>query len=534
MVILFHRLLLLQFGDMKQYGKAKKYVYKKHNISPKTGRPNALNISPLDYHAFREDITSRFPTFVPPPSDVPSGFDNSNSLSQFLEIPRAKSKSTLNSNLAPPEGHIATPVPTPCSSPTSQSRGSKSRKSFQTNLAYPSLYPSDSENGADELSGRINAPDDLDNETQVPFSVLEATKILRDSVQIKLSTQQLWHERELFMTQERGWNLPAEESKRYLYHYEDDDSDEARRMVRVEEFYQECLPSLSSIVYVLLQTIESNHNNRAYTRESLEDEAAEVPMASQLEMIRSKEIVLKSSCSSLFLLAKWFKLSHILKFEQLCIALHDYKLINIVTNMLNTFTDHYQERVFGKILQPQHSFWDSCSAFNPEYFVNLKGRPNLVNDASLNLRFLNTEVFLLKLLNMVTGDKTQRLKELPLSIGSLLKTFYQVFNLDIYQPILRITQELTPFKNKKWKSEHMDLISGVYLYRKLKLGDNWVTGKDITGELNDACGQEIALRALLQFYNFLHYKSAVEHFGYHDKSNSSFFSKEAELLTNAH
>ena len=77
----------------------------------------------------------------------------------------------------------------------------------------------------------------------------------------------------------------------------------------------------------------------------------------------------------------------------------------------------------------------------------------------------------------------------------------------------------------------MELISGVFLYEKLPLTDNWITGKDISGEINDAYGQEIALRAMLQFYNFYHYKSTMEQCGYDNKVSNSFFSREAELLS---
>ncbi|SCU96133.1 LANO_0E12574g1_1 [Lachancea nothofagi CBS 11611] len=535
-ILLLHRLLLLQFGDMRHYEKVKTYVHQKHSIKPKGDRSNKLIISPLDYHAFREDISARFPTFIPPASDVPACFDSSNSLSQFLEIPRPKSKSTLNLNIGAPEYHIATPMPSPSSSPTQQTRGgSKSRKSFQTNLAYPSMYPSDDENGAyDPLTEILPSVENMSGDGQVPFSVGEATRILHNSVEVKLSTRQLWHERELFMAQERGWGSKDEKLDSNLsYYYKDDDTAEAQTMARVEDFYEKCLPSFSSIVYVLLQTIESNVNNRAFTSEDLPNEAAELKAGPQLEIIRSKEVALKSASSILFLLNKWFKLSHILKYEHLCVILHDCKFINVATGLLNNCTDRYPERVFGKIVQSKHSFWKACSEFNPAYCEDYKVNHTII-DPNVNLRFLNTEVYLLRVLSQVTGNKTQRLKELPLSIGALLKKLYQVFNLEIYNPILKITQELTPFKNKKWKSEHMDLISGVYLYKKLKLNDNWVTGKDIAGELNDACGQEIALRALLQFYNFLHYKTSVEHLGYFDKSDSSFFSKEAEILTSAH
>ena len=78
----------------------------------------------------------------------------------------------------------------------------------------------------------------------------------------------------------------------------------------------------------------------------------------------------------------------------------------------------------------------------------------------------------------------------------------------------------------------MELISGVFLYEELELIDNWVTGKDVSGELGDACGQEIAMRALLQFYNFLHYKKSMEDLGYCQRptTNLSLLNRESEYL----
>ncbi|SCU85502.1 LADA_0D07910g1_1 [Lachancea dasiensis] len=533
-IILLQRLLLLQFGDMEFYAKVKRYVCKKHNINAKSDRPDKLTISPLDYHAFREDVSARFPTFLPPTSNVPACFDNSNSLSQFLEIPRPKSKSTLMTNVSAPEFHIATPAPSPSSSPISQANtGSKTRKSFQTNLAYPALYPSDDELEIKSyLSERLPSLEKVANDENVPFSVLEATKIIHNSMEVKLSTKQLWHEREVFMAEERGWGPSSGMSRSTPYHYDPESSAiEAQTMARVERFYEQCLPSFSSIVYVLHQTISSNVHNRIYTQEELPSGVTEEKLSSQLEIVRSKEVALKSAASVIFLINKWFKLNHILKFEHFCVILYDHRLISTATALLNSCSDKYSDRVFGRTLQSKNSLWKACSAFNPSYSKSFEDQQAKKAEATINLRFLNTEVYVLRLLSQVTGSKTQRLKELPLSIGSLLKKLYQIFSLDIYRPILKITQELTPFKNKKWKAEHMDLISGVYLYRRLKLNDNWVTGKDIAGELNDACGQEIALRALLQFYNFAHYKSSVEFLGYHEKSDTSFFNKEAEMLT---
>ncbi|SCU80329.1 LAMI_0B01794g1_1 [Lachancea mirantina] len=527
-IILLHRLLLLQFGDGGFLKATKDYVLKKHNLehSKASSNPSVLQISPLDYHSFREDVVARYPAFVPPESIMPESFDNPTSLSQFLEIPRPRARSTINSSLPIPNYNLATPVPSPISSPSpADSPGGKVRKSYQTNLAFPSPYPSDDEAGNDELACRMDLPDEKRDSEYIPYNIVEAAAILNKNIRCKLSTKQLWDERKLFMAQERGWAKNADN----IHHevsYEDDDCNEALVMQRTEKFYAASMPNFSSLICVLLQIMEANCSNCTVFEEDLASGRSPETFKSQLEMTRSKEITLKAASGVLFLLLKWFKLNHILKFEHMCVLLYDYQYINIATALLNKISERYSDRIFNKTIEARHSFWTECAKFSPSYETSL----NAEIPPKLNVRLLTTEVYILKVLEKTISSKTQRLKELPLSIGSLFKRFYQFSNPDIYHPILKIVRELTPFKNKRWKSEHMDLISGVYLYEKLKLTDNWVTGKDITGELGDACGQEIALRALLQFYNFSHYQQCMEHFGYGKKRDDSFFAKEAEVL----
>lgn len=55
----------------------------------------------------------------------------------------------------------------------------------------------------------------------------------------------------------------------------------------------------------------------------------------------------------------------------------------------------------------------------------------------------------------------------------------------------------------------MDLISTIYLNCKLSMKDNWLSGKDLGSEFNNSYDQEIALRALLQFYNIKRYNGEL-------------------------
>ncbi|CCF60279.1 hypothetical protein KAFR_0J02150 [Kazachstania africana CBS 2517] len=540
MISLLFKLLLLQFGDEKVYNRTKASVYSHNNlIYSKDSRFNAnLSVSPLQYLAFREDIRSRFPEYELPEQDLPRQGDNSNSLSQFLEIPRSKSKSSMNLTLAIPEVHIATPAPSPPQSPDLAGRGTfgesslKARKSFQTNMAYPYLYPSDDEED-DDLSEKFPSTDqdnlksdakNKNNDVFVPYSVEEASKILAENLEIKLSTKQLWEERDIFMLKERGWSRNEAKTKSYLSIEDDKEVEYLQIMKRIGSFYQNCLPSLNSLIFVLLQTMESNLSNIDYklNDEALNEDRTELLEASieslkpQLEIMRAKELSLRASAGTLYLLLKWLKLNHILKFEQLSILIYDSRYVNICTSLLAKYSEGYVDRVFNKTITVNHSCWTECAKFNATYKGSISSPPLTSSN-----HILSSFAYSLKILRKITGNKIHRLKTLPLSIGFLFKKYYRIFNLDIYHPMLKIVKELTPFKNKKWKSEHMDLISGVYLYEKLELMDNWVTGKDIPRELNDACGQEIALRALVQFYNFNHYELSMEDLGYSKRSTSA-------------
>lgn len=535
MINLLFKLLVLQFGDKPVYKRTKCYLCNLHDIKYSDDNSNKkLTISPLHYQAFREDITSRFPDYVTPTSGLPEDVDNSNSLSQFLEIPRSKVRNPANLTLAVPEQHLATPAPSPPGSPniTQMSESLRSRKSFQTNMAYPCLYPSDDEAGDDDLTERLSLwGTRKSDDVVVPLSIQEASNILSENLEIKLSVKQLWHERELFMMTERGWQVDHPTDP---YNYSKNSNEEGEEaleiMKRVDSYYEDCLSSLNSLVFVLLQTMESNLSNIDCRTADIPENASVDRLIPRLEIIRAKEISMKSSSGILCLLLKWFKLNHVLKFEHLAVLLNDSRYIHVCTSLLSKYSDLYADKIFNRMASTSSSFWKHCSTFNESYekfYLEEKGASN-----DYNIIMLSSFTYMLRILRKIIGTKTERLKELPLSIGILFKRYYRVFNMDIYHPILRIIKELTPFKNKRWKSEHMELISGVFLYERLELIDNWVTGKDISGELSDACGQEIALRALLQFYNFLHYETSMEDLGYSESTNSnlSLLNKEAEYL----
>jgi Domain of unknown function (DUF3402). len=111
---------------------------------------------------------------------------------------------------------------------------------------------------------------------------------------------------------------------------------------------------------------------------------------------------------------------------------------------------------------------------------------------------------------------TQRIFTInDLKLSELYKMILMNYdNEALTKPILKTLKKLIPYQGRKWKSTNMDLISQIYLNLKLSLKDNWLTGKDLESDINNSYDQEIALRALLQFYNLRRYKDEMERIGY--------------------
>ncbi|ODV97791.1 hypothetical protein PACTADRAFT_20293, partial [Pachysolen tannophilus NRRL Y-2460] len=280
-------------------------------------------------------------------------------------------------NIPPPDIHIATPACSPildfAESPTTNnpflSFASNAKKSFQTNSNYPYIYP--------------------DDETDVPYSIKEAGNIFYNSVKEDVNTAQFMEVFEDFIVQERGVidTLKEDHNKKRNFEYKKEDIErfpnfekEIKILMRIEKFYQYCLSDFNSLVFVLLQVIISNtdkekltkkptsqkpnthlhqqqqqaqkeSNKKDFTKEEIFKLASSVyggeklpyALKQKCEVSRTKEITLKFASQILFLLLKWFKLSHILKFEYLAMIIFDENYYEIFLNFLSSNFEQVQE-----------------------------------------------------------------------------------------------------------------------------------------------------------------------------------------------
>lgn len=203
------------FGGIKAVNHAKEALNPDVAAAGGSEHP-ILMASPLDYHIFRQEITSKYPAYNPPPPLVPLESENR---SVLPPVPNHAIRSNPAGPLAPADGsgsilhqpvHIATPAPSPPPSPVGPGGKTGKKQNYQTNQFFPFLYPP-----LDDASNKIGGKgtsvlqDTLVGRrwegSDVPASIIEAGQLFASRMRMTRSLKQLWKERELFIEHERGW-----------------------------------------------------------------------------------------------------------------------------------------------------------------------------------------------------------------------------------------------------------------------------------------------------------------------------------------
>lgn len=181
-----------------------------------------ITASPLDYHVFRQEITSKYPAYIPPHPVIPLEADN---VSLLPPLPHVLSRSNASNGIIQTPAHaqsggasilhqpvhIATPAPSPPPSPGVGGKGGK-KQNYQTNQNFPFMYPPlDASSNSAGGKGMAGLHDALVSRrwegSDIPASILEAGELFSSRVRMTRGTRQLWDERERFLKYERGWGL---------------------------------------------------------------------------------------------------------------------------------------------------------------------------------------------------------------------------------------------------------------------------------------------------------------------------------------
>lgn len=214
------------FGGSDSLQKVKTALEPEREVDDETGRPSAipaLKASPLDYHIFRQEVTSKYPAYNPPPPIVPLDLahnsilpplqnDHANSnLSSGLFTGGGPSSTSANTSIFHQPVHIATPAPSPPPSPIGPNGKTGKKQNYQTNQHFPFMYPPLDPNSND-IGGKGSGgnQDNLVGKKwdggDVPASIIEAGKLFASRTKMTRAVRQLWEEREKFLKYDRGWD----------------------------------------------------------------------------------------------------------------------------------------------------------------------------------------------------------------------------------------------------------------------------------------------------------------------------------------
>ena len=214
---------MLTFGGTREFDDTKSRLPELTGGLSKQNQDGFLTTSPLDYHLFRQEITSKYPAYCPPQPLVPIEVDNNSILPPLsMHSSRRPSQENLQikagANVNGTPGsifnqpvHKATPAPAPPPSPAGPGGKGGKKQNYQTNQNFPFLYPPlDDTSNTVGGKGSAELQDKLVGKrwegSDVPASIQEAGQLFASRMRMSRSTRQLWEVREEFIKYERGWD----------------------------------------------------------------------------------------------------------------------------------------------------------------------------------------------------------------------------------------------------------------------------------------------------------------------------------------
>ena len=212
LLLLTWKAILVSLGGLPDVEKAKN-TFRVDLLGNDGQRGPTITASPLDYHTFRQEISSKYPAYNPPPSYFPLEPDQKTILPPLRVNPTKPAASSMptqsaqhGTSILHQPVHIATPAPSPPPSPQIGKSGKK--QNYQTPHLLPFNYPP-----LDESSNQIGGKgstvlqDALVGRrwqgSDIPTSILEAAELFSQRMRATRALKQLWEQRVEFMKYER-------------------------------------------------------------------------------------------------------------------------------------------------------------------------------------------------------------------------------------------------------------------------------------------------------------------------------------------
>ena len=566
-----------------------------------------LTASPLDYHLFRQEITSKYPAYNPPLPLIPLEVEQKSIIPlmpQYSSRQASRSNGSMDaSSILHQPVHIATPAPSPPPSPIGPGGKTGKKQNYQTNQNFPFLYPP-LDSSSNDLGGKGNTElQDLMTGkkwegSDVPTSIIEAGELFASRMRMTRAMRQLWKQRDLFMKYDRGWRGDEKPKSTNVTGSEPDEAEDEEldglndpnlrsRMHAVEHFFHHALPDMQSFVIVLMKIMLSNVQDIAIRNGNFTDPnsgtnglhrsksnsnvtAQTLPMPppppkptemsiEDLDNIRSREISQKAISATLFLLLKWFKISHILKFEYLTQLLLDSNYVQLTLKYFahqnledlvafgydrddlsffhycHLHSDHpplsptspkshssssqgssLDDAIPPPIARHRRSSGTTSTeppvaSLSPESIshhptVDELGHPHSPTSfppspiTQFSFRQFHTSIHLLRVLQKLTRHKSHRILLLvQFKSSQILRRILRVPDPTLRLYVLKLFKSQVPYCGRKWRQSNMRVITAIYLHCRPELRDEWLAGmheSSVEGEVEESVPVEWAGRGL--------------------------------------
>ncbi|WFD44086.1 Factor arrest protein 11 [Malassezia psittaci] len=498
--------------------------------------------APEDVRQFRAGLMAKYPTLLYSPAM--KQLQKAEDLAMATQPLPTRHASDENSIAKPMDlnGNATTLNTTsvPTSNPLPLRQG---KLKFQTDQSKPFVLPYTPENPISE---------------SVPASIQEALQLYQSHLYIDTGVWQTCQIRQELLKEMQGEEYSRRDSNSEVQQLEQtldalqmtsesrpemdqadsNDTDIEERLQWVDRLYGAMLPQLQSAIIVLLKlmlaTTTSGGTNSAYSRavaDGMPSEKAPNPTLEDVDIVRHREILNKAISSLLLLCLRWFKASHVMKFEYLTQIMLDSNILLLILKMfgLQETSEAIRWRCeaepFGmfaycrRMREDQHSttpqailsecqlrignVWNEFPNDPPRLSHDFlrDGDKNGVCNA-FSWRNFATTMHLTRILHKICHRKVHRILLLvQYKSAAILKRPLRVQHQAMQRYILKLIKSQVPFCGRKWRQSNMRIITQIYLMCNPNLHDEWLGGSDIDAEVEASLPEEQTLRSLIQFYN---------------------------------
>jgi N1221-like protein/Domain of unknown function (DUF3402) len=243
-LLLLWKAILVLIGGFSNVEAVKESFQEKDPARDNLTKP-LITASPLEYHSFRQEISSKYPAYNPPPSTFQLEPDQKSMLpllrhNSSRPASVAGSQSDYGGSILHQPVHIATPAPSPPPSPAA--KGGKNKQNYQTNQLFPFLYPP-LDPSSNQLGGKgtTSLQDSLVSRkwtgSDVPTSILEASELFASRIRATRALRQLWEARTEFVRYSRGWEDVDDDTPVPVFSLDEDSKKEETKSQPDERVY---------------------------------------------------------------------------------------------------------------------------------------------------------------------------------------------------------------------------------------------------------------------------------------------------------